>query len=327
MLNAQAFIYFEQNPPISTNETYHEIFDCTSFTPMTGDTEWCEGEIMHFDATQPNVDSYLWTLNNQTIGTANELNYPALEGDYELELTTRNRLCDLVNISEVHPLSVVVNPLPAIYQNTSDVYCEGEEIVFNAQSNGLVYWSNGFLNDTTIIASESFEVDVYALSEANCSSDTLTWMITVNALPSNAVDVAGNILTAQDGVSWLWTYNGDTLATTQSISAEVGGNYQVTITNESECSALSDIIEITNIFVHSWPTLTAYPNPMKDLARIELPQGTFDVALYDITGACVRMMQQQQGITTIERESLASGVYQVRITQGEQRMSLRLVIE
>jgi len=82
-------------------------------------------------------------------------------------------------------------------------------------------------------------------------------------------------------------------------------------------------------FVHSWlnTTLSLYPNPMKDLARIELPQGTFDVALYDITGACVRMMQQQQGITTIERESLASGVYQVRITQGEQSKSLRLVIE
>jgi hypothetical protein len=66
---------------------------------------------------------------------------------------------------------------------------------------------------------------------------------------------------------------------------------------------------------------------MKDLARIELPQGTFDVALCDITGACVRMMQQQQGITTIERASLASGVYQVRIVQGEQSKSLRLVIE
>jgi hypothetical protein len=43
-INAQAFIYFEQNPPIATNETYHVIFDCTSFIPMTGETELCVGD-------------------------------------------------------------------------------------------------------------------------------------------------------------------------------------------------------------------------------------------------------------------------------------------
>jgi hypothetical protein len=39
------------------------------------------------------------------------------------------------------------------------------------------------------------------------------------------------------------------------------------------------------------------------------------------------MMPQQQGVAIIERESLTSGVYQVRIVQGEQSKSLRLVIE
>jgi hypothetical protein len=149
----------------------------------------------------------------------------------------------------------------------------------------------------------------------------------VNPTPSNAVDITGNVLSAEEGNSWNWSFNGVDIASTQSITVESSGNYQVEVTNEFGCSSTSDNIFIENVFVHSWPTLTAYPNPMKDLARIELPQGTFDVALYDITGTCVRMMQQQQGITTIERESLASGVYQVRIVQGEQSKSLRLVIE
>jgi hypothetical protein len=150
----------------------------------------------------------------------------------------------------------------------------------------------------------------------------------VNPLPSAEVDTNNNVLTAVDGIAWQWSVNGAEDVTTQSITASVSGNYQVEITNEFGCAATSELFVITDVsFVHSWPNLTAYPNPMKDLTRIELPQGTFDVALYDITGACVRMMQQQQGITTIERESLASGVYQVRIVQGEQSKSLRLVIE
>ena len=154
--------------------------------------------------------------------------------------------------------------------------------------------------------------------------------MTVNALPSAAVDIAGNVLTAQDGTSWQWTVNGVDAATTQSITAEVDGNYQVMVTNEFGCNAESEVITIditNNILMHSWSALTLYPNPMTTTTRLELPQGTFDVALYDITGACVRMMPQQQGAVLIERESLTSGVYQVRIVQGEQSKSLRLVIE
>jgi hypothetical protein len=155
------------------------------------------------------------------------------------------------------------------------------------------------------------------------------WSVTVNALPNAVVDIAGNVLTAQDGTSWQWTVNGADAATTQSITAGVDGNYQVVITNEFGCTAESDVIEmdITSTLEFSLSSLSLYPNPMTSSARLELPQGTFDIALYDMTGSCVRVMQKQQGAVFIERGALASGVYQVRITQGEQSKSLRLVVE
>jgi len=156
------------------------------------------------------------------------------------------------------------------------------------------------------------------------------WSVTVNPLPNAGLIDDGDILVI-GGVAWQWYFNGEEIigATANSISPDDAGNYYVIVTSEEGCTVQSEtvVIDPNNVFVHSWPNLTLYPNPMKDLTRIELPQGTFDVALYDITGECVRMMQQQQGITTIERESLASGVYQVRIVQGEQSRSLRLVIE
>jgi hypothetical protein len=324
MLNAQAFIYFEQNPPISTNETYHEIFDCTSFTPMTGDTELCAGEAIQFSASQPYVDAYAWSLFSLE-GSTNIFILENMEaGDYTLELNTSNVICPL---GENHTVNITVYDVPELDLPLDATLCEGSTITFEADSNGDIVWSNGANTGDIIQATESFTVTATVVGEGGCSvSDD--WSVTVNPLPSAEVDTNNNVLTAVDGIAWQWSVNGAEDVTTQSITASVSGNYQVEITNEFGCAATSELFVITDVsFVHSWPNLTLYPNPMKDLARIELPQGTFDVALYDITGACVRMMQQQQGITTIERESLASGVYQVRIVQGEQSRSLRLVIE
>jgi hypothetical protein len=305
---------------------------------MEGLSIYCENDIMSFTATQPYVDSYMWALNNTDVGTGEQFSYPATLGnsddgsvEYVLELITSNALCPLDMYdteAEVHQVFGVINPTPSLNQNTYDTFCAGDEVAFNAQSNGTVYWSNGVANGSNITATESFVADVYALSNAGCRSATLSWEVTVNPLPSTEVDTNNNVLTAVDGIAWQWSVNGAEDVTTQSITASVSGNYQVEITNEFGCAATSELFVITDVsFVHSWPNLTAYPNPMKDLTRIELPEGTFDVALYDITGARVRMMQQQQGITTIERESLASGVYQVRIHNASIQFVLTLVIE
>ncbi len=325
-LNAQAFIYFEQNPPITTNETYHVIFDCNSFTPMVGDAEICDGESLIFDATQPYVDAYEWQLNNVVIGSADTLQYPAEVGTYTLELNTKNVLC---SPGENHEVTVIVHEIPELDLPLNATVCEGEELNYEAESNGSVTWSNGANTGDTFTADQSFTVTATATGEGNCSTSE-DWMVTVNPLPSAAVDSANFVLTAIDGVAWQWSVNGAVDATTQSITATVNGNYQVEITNEFGCVAISDVIEVelpSSVFVHSWSTLHLYPNPMTTGARLELPQGTFDVALYDITGACIRTLSKQQGTVVIERESLASGVYQVRATQGTKSSNIRLVIK
>ena len=325
-INAQAFIYFEQNPAVVTNETYHVIFDCTSFTPMVGDTELCGGEALQFSASQANVDDYAWNIGSLE-GSGNIFLFEGIDaGEYTLELNTSNMLCPQ---GEDHQVTVIVHDIPQLDVPLNATVCEGESITFDAASDGDVSWSNGANTDDIIEATESFTVTATAVGAGGCSVSE-DWSVTVNPLPSVAVDTAGNVLTAQDGTLWQWTVNGMDAATTQSITAEADGNYQVVVTNEFGCTLESDVItmDITNnILTHSWSALNLYPNPMTTTTRLELPQGTFDVALYDITGACVRMMPQQQGVAIIERESLTSGVYQVRIVQAEQSKSLRLVVE
>jgi uncharacterized protein (TIGR02145 family) len=324
-LNAQAFIYFEQNPPIATNETYHVIFDCTSFTPMTGDAELCADEDLLFSASQPYVDEYAWSINGLE-GSNNIFIYEGIEaGDYTLQLNTSNVLCPL---GEDHEVNITVHELPELGLPLDAPVCEGASITFEANSDGNVSWSNGANTGDSIEATESFTVTATSVGAGGCSVSE-DWSVTVNPLPSAAVENTNNVLTAQDGTSWQWSINGVEDATTQSITALVDGNYQVLVTNEFGCAAESDVIEmdITSTLEFSLSTLALYPNPMKEQARLELPKGTFDIALYDMTGSCVRVMQKQQGVAIIERESLASGVYQVRITQGEQSTSVRLVIE
>jgi len=325
-LNAQAFIYFEQNPPITTNETYHVIFDCTSFTPMTGDAELCADEDLLFSASQPYVDEYAWSLNGLE-GSNNIFIYEGIEpGNYTLQLNTSNVLCPQ---GENHEVNITVHELPTLDLPFDATVCEGESITFEANSDSNVSWSNGANTGDSIEATESFTVTATSVGAGGCSVSE-DWSVTVNPLPSAAVENTNNVLTAQDGTSWQWSVNGVDGATTQSITAAVDGNYQVLVTNEFGCAAESDVIviDITNSVVdYTRPTLALYPNPMKDQARLELPKGTCDIALYDATGACVRSLNNQQGWVTIERESLASGVYQVRINQGDLSTNVRLVIE
>jgi hypothetical protein len=303
------------------------IFDCESFTPMVGDTEICDGESLMFDATQPYVDSYEWQLNNVVIGSANTLQYPAEVGTYTLELNTKNVLC---SPGKTHEVTVIVHEIPELEIGLDETVCEGEQIIFNGNSDGGIIWSNGATTGDTIVATESFVVTATVIGEGGCTS-TRDWSVTVNPLPNAGLIDDGDILVI-GGVAWQWYFNGEEIigATANSISPDDAGNYYVVVTGENGCVSQSETVVIpSNTFVHSWlnTTLTLYPNPMKDLARIELPQGTFDIALYDITGACIRTLPQQQGTVVIERESLASGVYQLQVSQGEVMKSVRLIVE
>jgi hypothetical protein len=204
VLNAQAFIYFEQNPPISTNETYHEIFDCTSFTPMTGDTELCAGEDLQFSASQPYVDAYAWSLFSLE-GSTNIFILENMEaGDYTLELNTSNVICPL---GENHTVNITVYDVPQLQLPLDETVCEGETITIEADSNGDIVWSNGANTGDIIQATESFTVTATVVGEGGCSVSE-DWSVTVNPSPSVEVDTTGCTLTALDGTAWQWYING-----------------------------------------------------------------------------------------------------------------------
>jgi uncharacterized repeat protein (TIGR01451 family) len=306
----QAAIFFDSNPAIITNETFHTIFDCSSFTPMMGDTELCFGESLVLNATQPYVEYYEWMLDGEVVGNSAAYNTTLTElGSHELSLITGNPLC-----YETHETQVQINDIPVVNAGDDLTICPGESVVLSAISQDQTQWSDGIVNDIAFIPSASFVATVTATNEAQCATTDDVNIILFD-LPSGNVTLANGILSASDGVAWQWYFEGALLegATLQSIAVTEGA-YYVVITSEDGCEVTSETTLVTNTIESAFNALTVYPNPMNDLSLISLPPGTFDLTLYDVTGRIVFNLNTRSGQVALERGSLPSGQYHLQIS-------------
>jgi hypothetical protein len=82
--------------------------------------------------------------------------------------------------------------------------------------------------------------------------------------------------------------------------------------------------------------LTLYPNPAKDYVKIELQTENTavpDIHIIDLTGKVVRKFDKFQSLeqevfkTELDISSLNSGVYFVKVIQGDKVYSKKLIVE
>jgi hypothetical protein len=66
---------------------------------------------------------------------------------------------------------------------------------------------------------------------------------------------------------------------------------------------------------------------MRDQTQIVLPEGTFDMVLHDMMGRSVWQRSSQRGMVILERGTLASGVYQLRMSNAETHLTTPLILE
>lgn len=69
---------------------------------------------------------------------------------------------------------------------------------------------------------------------------------------------------------------------------------------------------VSNVNQHSAKRIDTYPNPFNDRISISL-DGHYDINLYAVNGAKVFMLQNQQGDTSVNTDSLKQGVYILNI--------------
>jgi hypothetical protein len=120
-INNTAYIYFDSNPAIVTNTTYHTIYDCEWMQGLPEGDIFCEGAITIGSWDSTYVDTYEWALDGAPLNT--NANYVDLidlaPGNYTLGLTTTNPLCS--NSSE---MSVTVNSNPVatiVFDNNTGI--------------------------------------------------------------------------------------------------------------------------------------------------------------------------------------------------------------
>ena len=215
-----------------------------SGTYCTGTTAWLSA------VTDANNATYLWS-NGATSSSISVT--AAAPGPYTVTVTNAYGCSTTSAPVTVHfaPQSTSVNASGAT------TFCAGGSVTLTAAMLGDSYlWSNGATTRAiNVTQSGAYSVTV---TDASCQFVSPATNVTVNPLPAATITASGPTtfcaggsvtLTASAGSTYSWS-NG---ATTQSINVTTGGNYSVTVTTASNCSATSQPVAVT---VNSVPDAT-----------------------------------------------------------------------
>ncbi len=165
------------------------------------------------------------------------------------------------------PVSVTVNPTPAvpiISPSGSVNFCQGGSVTLTSSSATGNLWSPGGQNTQSITVSNTGNYSVTVTGTNGCTSVSSPLSVTVNANPPQPVITAsgstsicsGNsvILTSSVASGNLWSPGGQN---TQSVTVSAAGNYSVTVTNLSGCSATSAVTTVSVLTSPTAPLVSA----------------------------------------------------------------------
>ena len=163
-------------------------------------------------------------------------------------------------------------------------------------------------------------------------SDTVKVSSYLNPLTPNISQNGDTLSTDSSLVNYQWIFNSGNLSGANSISyiANNSGYYQVMITNQNGCFALSDSIyvSITDIHENERIQLEVYPNPAQAVITIHNSSlNELDVNLVDSNGKIVSRYSLDEKVKTeINIENLSNGVYFVEYLVDEKKYTHKLIV-
>jgi hypothetical protein len=228
---------------------------------------------------------------------------------------------------------LTVNELPEVTATASpnDSICTGSQLILSGEGATSYTWNQGVNNNTAFTPASSGTYTVTGTDANGCTATDII-EITLKPVPSVSITAAprtsllpgdSTVLTATANPAtstFNWFRNNVLIpgATSNTIivrSTDIG-SYRAVATNEFDCSASSNIIDVkdsvkTNVFI--------YPNPNPGEFTVRLPAGNNDgsyvVTVYDSKGA--RVYAQTRAFTgreaSMDLRKLASGIYMLRV--------------
>jgi hypothetical protein len=260
--------------------------------------------------------TYAWTVTNGTVQSLS--NYSAIitagtSGNVVIGLTITNSSgCAWTGTKSI-PI-VPPPPVPAITPSGPTTFCQGDHVTLTAPDGYSYVWRLG----STVVGGnqQSFYTGVagsYSVTVTNangCSATSAPIVVSVNPIPTPTITPAGGpttfcaggsvALTASSAASYLWS----TGETTQMIFVNTSGNYSVTVTNASGCSATS-----------APTTVTVNPNPTAAITASG-PTTFCPGGSVTLTASTAVSYLWSTGATTQAIVASSSGNYTVRVTDA-----------
>lgn len=266
--------------------------------------------------------------------------------------------------SDTESATVTVNPKPSIAANSVPPIpeiCSGQgQILLSVMSadaiNPVWKWTkNGsfFSNNQFISLSNPAQSGIFLASVTDgitgCSNTALPITVKIFQTPSASIlpvpappyTTGDNfILCANSNASvpeYQWAgpngFTNDSACVSVNNAGLVNaGTYSVTVTDVNGCKALANIsVSITVGTVQpaeAWGISVA-PNPGRDLVYIRTDKPLADrlqIVLFDANGRLIRDFWMETPIFTLDLSKLATGLYTLRISDGEKTGALRLAI-
>lgn len=217
-----------------------------------GATTFCAGQQVILEAIEGTGYSYQWYRNGVLINGANSFSYAATQaGNYHsvISLGPNNSNSDTITVS------VSSTPSATVTYTGSPTICPNTSITLNASTgSGYTYqWMNNGIpiSNATSASYNASTAGTYSVQVYNgCYAVSSNVAVTAVSAPSNAVSNTGSTsfcqggsvtLNAATGLSYHWNNN----STAQSITVSQNGNYQVTVTNANNCTAVSSPVIVT----------------------------------------------------------------------------------
>ncbi len=116
VINNSAAIYFDENPPIITNTTWHTIFSCDILANFSAAGNACAGQPYVLTSEMGYIEDYNWLVNDETVSTESVLEFTPEAGETTITLEVSNPLCQK---SETLVLNLPEAPTGEIVQNGS----------------------------------------------------------------------------------------------------------------------------------------------------------------------------------------------------------------